>query len=536
MSEVIFRIIASVVSACLFCFATRKLLGALQQSGYKNGVFWRWLMRKDNLAYNRLAVLTLCLALSTAVTSLCFSFLGVREGLVLSSVPFFGFGFLYLWVDGKYALKVPLKNTGRAKRLFAVYLLVTALFAFCALTWMDQIAEWNGSAVYASVSYVPFALLPAILPFMLLIANGFNGAFEDLRNARYIKRAAKQLEACPAMLRIGVVGSYGKTSVKRILKTLLSEKYTVVETPESYNTPMGIAKTVFSAEFADKQIFIAEMGARKEGDIEELCSLVKPDYALFTGICEQHIQSFGSLERVWQTKSEILRYGVKKAVCGEGLRAYMEKDFEGSIGESILLGGVEVKNARFEAKKTLFTLVYGEEEIEVETALLGGGAIENISLAAALCKELGLSAEELKKGLEKLQPVPHRLQLIEANGAYILDDGYNCNLRGAKEGIAALSRFDGGKCIVTPGIVECGVLEEKINGELGKAIAEAKLDKVILVGDTLVGAVKSGYENAGGEKELLTVVPTLAAAQALLAEWVKAGDAVLFLNDLPDVY
>ena len=173
MSEVICRIIASVVSACLFCYATRKLLGAMQQSGYKNGVFWRWLMRKDNLAYNRLAVLTLCLALATAITSLCFSFLGVKEGVVASSVPFFGLAFLYLWVDNKYALKVPLKNTGRMKRLFDVYVHLTALFAFGALTWMDQIADWNGSAVYRSVSYVPFAFLPAVLPFILLLSNGF---------------------------------------------------------------------------------------------------------------------------------------------------------------------------------------------------------------------------------------------------------------------------------------------------------------------------------------------------------------------------
>ena len=536
MSEVICRIIASVVSACLFCYATRKLLGALQQSGYKNGTFWRWFMRKDNLAYNRLAVLTLCLALATAITSLCFSFLGVREGLVISSVPFFGLAFLYLWVDNKYALKVPLKNTGRAKRLFAVYFICTALFAFCALTWMDQIADWNGSAVYSSVAYVPFAFLPAVLPFILLIANGFNATFEDWRNMRYVNRAAKTLENSPETIRIGVVGSYGKTSVKNVLKTLLSEKYTVVETPESYNTPMGIAKTVFSSEFANKQIFIAEMGARKTGDIAELCAIIQPDYAVFTGVCEQHIKTFGSLENVWAEKSEILHHGVKKAICGESLRAYVERDFENSVGDGILLGGVAVENVEFRATETVFTLLYGEEKIEVKTALLGGGAVENISLAAALCKALGLTAEELKKGLEKLQPVPHRLQLIENNGAYILDDGYNCNLRGAKEGIAALTRFGGGKCIVTPGIVECGILEEKINGELGKMIAEAKLDQVILVGDTLVGAVKSGYLAAGGNADNLTVTPTLDGAKAILQNWVKTGDAVLFLNDLPDVY
>jgi UDP-N-acetylmuramyl pentapeptide synthase len=84
--------------------------------------------------------------------------------------------------------------------------------------------------------------------------------------------------------------------------------------------------------------------------------------------------------------------------------------------------------------------------------------------------------------------------------------------------------------------VECGILEEQINGKLGEEIAKANLDKVILVGDTLVGAVKSGYLAAGGEASKLTTVKTLDLAKPILGEWLKAGDCVLFLNDLPDVY
>ena len=117
-----------------------------------------------------------------------------------------------------------------------------------------------------------------------------------------------------------------------------------------------------------------------------------------------------------------------------------------------------------------------------------------------------------------------------------MDDGYNCNAVGAKEALAALGRFAGRKCVVTPGIIECGVLEEKINGELGEEIAKLAPDKVILVGETLVGAVKDGYKNAGGDEKKLSTVKDLKGAQAALGEWVGKGDAVLFLNDLPDVY
>ena len=79
-------------------------------------------------------------------------------------------------------------------------------------------------------------------------------------------------------------------------------------------------------------------------------------------------------------------------------------------------------------------------------------------------------------------------------------------------------------------------MEESINEELGTEIAAAGLDKVILVGDTLVGAVKAGYESAGGDKEKLTVARSLDLAKEELSKWIQAGDAVLFLNDLPDVY
>ena len=119
----LYKIIASAVTAILLCFGTRAMIGAIQQSGYKNATFFRWLKRKDNLFFNRLAVLFLCLVLASAVTALCFSFLGVKGALICSAVPFFVLCLAFAWAAGKYALKVPLKNTGRRNRLFVGYLI-----------------------------------------------------------------------------------------------------------------------------------------------------------------------------------------------------------------------------------------------------------------------------------------------------------------------------------------------------------------------------------------------------------------------------
>jgi UDP-N-acetylmuramoyl-tripeptide--D-alanyl-D-alanine ligase len=309
----------------------------------------------------------------------------------------------------------------------------------------------------------------------------------------------------------------------------------VVQTPESYNTPIGIAKTVFSKDFDKKQILIAEMGARKAGDIAELCALVKPNYGVFTGVCEQHISSFKNLENVFEEKSEIIKCGAR-VVCGADLKEQVEKAFGKEVDTVIFAENAAIKDMKLTATQTRFALKLGEEEIEVQTQLLGYAAVENILLAATLAKELGLTAEEIAAGIAKIEAVPHRLQLTQNGGVYILDDAYNSNPRGAAEALAALGRFEGRKCVVTPGIIECGVLEEKINGVLGRRIAQEHLDLVILVGDTLVGAVKQGYLDNGGEKDKLIVSRNLDEAKEELAKWLSVGDAVLFLNDLPDVY
>ncbi len=529
MIEYLEKIVAALATSCLFCLSTVKLVGVMQQGGYKGKSFWKWLRRKDNLFFNRLSVLALCLALSTAVFSLAFSFLGREWALLLSALPFFGLTLFFRHADSKYALKVPATHTGRWRRLFAVYFFFTALFSFAFIALLNFLSVVNGSAIYALIAYVPFAFTPVLLPVYLSVANATTGIFENARNRKFVKRAGQVLDESE-IIRVAVVGSYGKTSVKNILKTLLSEKYAVVETPASYNTPMGIAKTILSENFADKQIFIAEMGARKEGDIDELCSLVRPDYAIFTGVCEQHIATFGSLDGVFAEKSKIFS-SAKKVVCGNGLRARVAA---GGFEKAIF--ACETENLRLGGESTAFTLQLGEERLEVETSLLGRAAAENIALAASLCFELGLTAAEIFSGIAKLQPVPHRLQLIESNGVHILDDGYNCNIEGAQTAIEVLSLSKGNRFVVTPGIVEGGVLEESLNGRLGELLAKAALERVILVGDTLVGAVKTGYLAAQGDMQKLTLAHSLSAAQSILQKELRTGDSVLFLNDLPDVY
>ncbi len=532
MIEIWIKIVASVVCAAFLFFGTLRLLGIAQQSGYRSSGVWRWLKRSENLFFNRLSLWGLMGFLTTAIVALSFSLWSTLAARIATIIPFVLFCVLFLVAEKKYALKVSVKYTARVKKIAVVYALFLACLSYLCIALLDFLSAVLESELYQAFAFVPFAFVPLLAPFAFIASNWLVGIFANASNRKFVARAGKILDETQ-ILRVAVVGSYGKTSVKNILATLLSKKYAVVATPESYNTPIGIAKTVFSPEFQGKQVLIAEMGARKAGDIAELCALVKPDCAVFTGVCAQHIQSFGSEENVFKAKCEILS-GVKdggKIVCGRDILERIGK--AGEAREA--LGSAEIRNLQPKATETEFTLVLGGKEISVNTKLLGVHNAENIALASRLAYELGVSAEEIADGIAELLPVPHRLQLLENGGRYILDDAYNANEKGAKEAIVALNRFEGKKWLITPGIVECGVLEEAVNERLGEEIAKAELDRVILVGETLVGAVKKGYLTAGGDDGKLIVVKTLALAQKELTG-LNAGDCVLFLNDLPDAY
>ena len=152
-----------------------------------------------------------------------------------------------------------------------------------------------------------------------------------------------------------------------------------------------------------------------------------------------------------------------------------------------------------------------------------------------LAKELGVSKEDIVVRTAKIKAVPHRLELLNENGVFILDDAYNCNIKGAKIAVDALQRFGGKKYVITPGIVETGVLQQEINGELGALLAQAGVDKVMIVGSLQAKVIVDGYTSAGGDADALKTVPSLEHAVELIKGDLQAGDCILFMNDLPDV-
>lgn len=527
--------ILSLTMACMYVLASQKMAGAFQQGGYSGRRFCRWYFRKDNLLKSRHILTFLLILFSSAMLGLSFSPLGVNAGFFASCVPFYLFAVLFIIADGKYALKVPYKNTGRFKRLKVVYLLITAIFNYILVTLLNVAAYYINIDLVSSVRLAPAALTVLLLPYLMLFSAALCSPFERANSHRLIKKAAKKIAASDA-IKIAVTGSYGKTSVKNILSVILSEKYRVAATPESYNTPVGIAKFVNGGGLEGAQIFIAEMGARKKGDISELCRMVEPDYSVLTGVAPQHIESFKSIEEITAEKSVVLSRAKIGIVTPEIIGAEEAVKLSPAqkkmvVGKDILLSSVKET-----AEGTYFTIEGEGSKISSFTKLLSAHSAYNIAIAYAVAKQLGLSDDEILSGISKIDFVPHRLQKLTSGTLTVIDDAYNSNVVGARDAISVLKLFEGRKIAVTPGLVEMGILEKKENKKLGAELAEAGIDMVILVGETLVKAVKEGYDGAGGNPEKITVVPTLDAATKLLGREARDGDCILFLNDLPDVY
>ncbi|MDE7453749.1 MAG: UDP-N-acetylmuramoyl-tripeptide--D-alanyl-D-alanine ligase [Clostridia bacterium] len=518
-------ILTALIFAVLLCFAAYKPLGVLQSAGYSNKKFFKWISKKGNLAQQRMCLLAMLCILSCAIISLCFSFTG-EWSAVIGLIPFVLFFIVYTVADRKIALRSEVTRTARFTRLFVVLFVVCFIISYIFVTLLNFADCVWGNKIFTSLRYCALAILPATLFLLIALANLIAKIYEVPRNKKFVKSAKKKLAESNLKV-IAITGSYGKTSTKFILNQILSGKYRVLSTPRSHNTPIGIALAINSHMLADYDIFVAEMGARNLGDIDELCEICPPDISVITGVCGQHLETFGTFANVVKAKGEILTHTQSCAViaddCFDLFAEYPCKKERCGCVSDIDCSPAGVK----------FTLTLGGESRVCESKLLGRHAAFNIGIAAQAAYLAGMSLDEIAAAIPQIGYIEHRLQLIQNNGVNILDDGYNSNVKGARAALEVLRSFEGRKIAVTPGLVELGVLEEEENGELGKNLVG--LDLVILVGDSLIEPVKKGYLENGGDKEKLVTVPSLNAAQQHIKEYIQSGDTVLFLNDLPDV-
>ena len=426
--------------------------------------------------------------------------------------------------------KKPFVMTGRMKRLYAVLFLV-----MCLISWLLSTLPWA----------ILTALWPALLPLVVALAGLLAWPIEKAISEMYFRDARRKLLANPDLVRIGITGSYGKTSVKHILGTLLSEKYPTLITPASFNTPMGVTRAIRERLEPSYQVFVGEMGARHVGDIREMCRLVRPTIGIISSVGPQHLETFKTVERVAKTKYELI-----EALPKEGSHAYFYDDgayvtqmYQKTQKPRTLCGmnpdtaDCWCDNISVSAEGSAFTLhIRGRGDIECHTCLLGEHSIHNILLAAAVASDLGLTLRQIAHGISKLAPVKNRLELISRPGGFtIINDAFNANPVGAKAALEVLKGFPERRIVITPGMVELGEREAEYNREFGRQMA-ACADIAIIVGKGRAAPIIEGLREAGFPQDSIHRVDSLDDSTKLLHTLVKPTDTVLYENDLPDHY
>ena len=433
--------------------------------------------------------------------------------------------------------KKPLVYTPRVKRMFFTELLFTAL-----VLGLVSIPAFKGVKPHETYFLMALALIYAFAPALCLVANLINKPVELSVNQYYTNDAKKILKKCPDLKIIGITGSYGKTSVKYYLTTLLKSKYNVLMTPESFNTPMGVVKTIRGSLKATDEIFVCEMGAKWVGDIKELCDIVHPHHGVITSIGPQHLESFKTLDAVKGTKFELadslpeggmlFLNGDDENIRDHGCnRPYISYSIEGDADYVAFDLHVSERGTSFKVKTRT-----GEEE-EFSTRLIGRHNVLNIVGAIAISHKMGISLKELRPAVRRLEGVPHRLQLSDKGGVTIIDDAYNSNPSGTKAALEALSLFDGYKILVTPGMVELGEKQDELNREFGRNSA-AVCDYVVLVGRKQAIPIKAGLLDKKYDEDKIFVADTINEALAHVYALNAPGrkKIILLENDLPDNY
>ena len=373
---------------------------------------------------------------------------------------------------------------------------------------------------------------------------------------------------------IGVAGSYGKTTMKEVLKQILDIRYKVLATPESVNTPVGISRWILKYADESTQIIIVEMGEHYGGDIKEICEITKPDIAVVTGINESHLERMKKIGTVVATVFEIVSNSKQGAtvVLNADDQRVME-NYKGFVWPDHRVHEFRIKNLElriFDAEKLVWK-AKSPELGEIEINLLGEYALGDVDAAILIGRKLGMSGEEIKKGIAGIKPVEHRLQpMPSAAGVLVIDDSYNGNPEGVKEAIKVLSRFTNRrKVYITPGLVEMGKSSAEIHREIGRQLAGVA-DVVILIKNSVTPWIEEGIKTtpsafgghpslAGGEAPRSSPpfqggVPPLGGevvgvnkcqiiwfnsapeAHESLKEILKPGDVVMFQNDWGDQY
>lgn len=515
-------IIAAALAAYALFLTMRHNMHMFQLNGYKNDEHINWI--KKNLRQQWLLGFGLVLGVLRIIFPLLVLDILIYLTLLLD--------ILVYRAMRRMNTKKKLVYTARVKRMIVTILVIVGVIVTLTAVFFGIGPMTGVLMVLVSAQWC-----------LNLVANVINHPIEKAISRYFINDAKRMLSETPNLTVIGVTGSYGKTSMKFFLQTLLQSRYNVLVTPGNYNTPLGVTITVRNQLKPSHEIFICEMGARRVGEIKEVCDIAHPDHGIITSVGPQHLETFFSMENIQKTKFELadalpeggmLFLNGDNAYIQEKAAEYPTKTFYYAEKEGEGYQAKEISVSQFGTEFTVCAPTGEEERFQMK--LIGAHNVINVVGAIAVANRLGIPLKELKIPVRRIQPVEHRMQMREHGLVTVIDDAYNSNPIGSKAAVETLAMFDGIRILITPGMVELGDQEREYNYKFGTYAADC-CDYILLVGKKHTEPIREGVLSKGFPEEKCLVYDRLEDAVSYAYAIKGQGHKYILLeNDLPDNY
>lgn len=497
----------------------RNALHMFQQNRYELQRYLKWL----NNRWQHVQLSDFILAgYSLVICILEFYHLTITALVLLYGLIFY----LYFRQTKKEVIK-PLVYTNRVKRQI---LILGALYVI-----LYYLGYQNFNLIYGIILGFYGIWL------MVLIMHFISSPIEKLNRQRYLRQAKNILRQHQRLIKIGITGSYGKTSSKNIIQAVLSENYYSLMTPASYNTPMGITRVIRGDLKPIHEVFVCEMGADHVNDIQELCDFVHPKYGVVTSIGPQHLNTFKTQANIINEKMKLIEnlpldgVGVIN-VDNEFIRQYNIKNTCKIISYGIdYPADIQAKNIVYSKNGSSFDVYYQDEKYSFKTRLLGKHNVSNILASIALALQLNVSLKDIQKAVLEIPYIEHRLEIKKINGYTFIDNAFNSNPEGAAMSLEVLKMMDHQRFIITPGMIDLGAIQEQTNYEFAKKMP-GKVDQIILVGKQQTKSMYQALIDVKFDLDKVHVVDNVKQAFALVYQLATIEDTILLENDLPDAF
>ena len=418
----------------------------------------------------------------------------------------------------------------------AAKLLIIGLYSMWFLTVVAGVGlmVWDKYTIIAAILLIASPVL-AITAIVLLMSIA-RSLIVSPKERRLQSTSQKILSKHPAKI-IAVAGSYGKTTMKELLATVLSEKYDVAATKGNMNTLVGHAR--FSAGLSGKEdVLVMEYGEGKPGDVARFAQNSQPDYAIITGLAPNHLDAYKTIANLAKDILSLRQYVSNENILITGESDLLQKYIEPTdhLFSSKRVDGWFITNIKINFKGTTFDMNKADSDMHIASKLLGRHQVAPLAAAASLAIKLGLTERQVESGLARTEPFEHRMSPYIVSGAQIVDDTYNGNLEGSLAGIALLRELSAKRRIyVTPGLVEQGSQKHFVHQKIAKALISAKPDIVVLMKNSSTAIIEDYLNNNKFNGELKIETNPLGFYQNI-EHFVAKGDLVVMQNDWTDNY